>query len=513
MKKKNGNIILNIITTILIVSILSVVIYIITDNKQTTPTKNEENKKEEPPVTPSILTITLKGDNNVIVIQGSEYIEPGYTAHDSIEGDLTNRVTTEGVVNTNEIGTYTITYRVSNYAEIKTEKTRTITVIKDLNITTDYNPKDITNEDVTINIKIDGDCLESIKDPNGDISKNKELSYKVFENKEYLFVITRIDGTTIEKSIKVDNIDKIKPTGTCKNTVTNNKTSIIVNAKDENGINKYVYKYNNSTKELTTNTYTINEEAKKVAVSIYDKAGNIETITCETIDDSWPELVDPNYQNHSAKNYHQDTKYEGRMNYLIYYPDNMDLSVKHPLVVYLHGVGEFGTNINMTLYGSSAFAQNMKNGRFQQQAIFLAPQCYARNAKWSTCFNDVKGLIDKVVKEYNVDTNKISMTGHSLGGQAVFDFIVQYPGLLAAAAPLSPSYPWNHDYTKMKDLKIAVFIGTEEGLYTKDQPEIEFLQKNGVNLKFYPLQGITHSSQKALYNGTKVIDWLVSQSK
>ena len=62
-------------------------------------------------------------------------------------------------------------------------------------------------------------------------------------------------------------------------------------------------------------------------------------------------------------------------------------------------------------------------------------------------------------------------------------------------------------------MKIAVFIGTEEGLYKTDQPEIEFLQKNGVNLKFYPLQGITHSSQKALFNGTKIIDWLIIQSR
>ena len=155
----------------------------------------------------------------------------------------------------------------------------------------------------------------------------------------------------------------------------------------------------------------------------------------------------------------------------------------------------------------------MRLGKFQQQAIFLAPQCASGSKRWTACFSDLKALIDKVVKEYNVDTNKITMAGHSLGGQAVFDFIATYPGFLAAAAPLSPSYPWNHDYSKMKDLKIAVFIGTEEGLYTKDQPEIQFLQQNGVNLKFYPLQGVTHSSQKAFYWETNIIDWLTSQSK
>ena len=516
-KNKKNNNSYNIIIIILMVLIVVVAILLFTNsNEKVVPTKNEEANKPTPP-TPqpetSILTLNLKGEKQMTVIKGQPFEDPGYTAHDSSEGDLTDKVVVEGTVDSNTVGTYTITYRVSNSNKAKTERTRTVTVIEDLDITIDYSPKDLTNNDVTITIKITGNCLDSIIDPKGNSIKAKEAQYKVNANSEYKFTIKRTDGSTIEKTIKVDNIDKKKPTGTCKSTITTNKTSIVVTAKDDSGIQKYTYNYNNKTKDSTTNTYTVNEVASNVTVTIYDKAGNSEKITCNKIDDTWPVIKNQNFQNHSAKNYQQNGRYEARMNYLIYYPDNMSLSEKHPLIVYLHGLGEFGTNINNTLAGSSAFANNMKYGRFQQKAIFLAPQCYAGSKRWTDCFNDLKGLIDKVVKEYNVDTNKITMTGHSLGGQAVFDFIVKYPGFLAAAAPLSPSYPWNHDYSKMKNMKIAVFIGTEEGLYTRDQPEIEYLQKNGVNLKFYPLQGITHSSQKAFFNGTNIIDWLITQSK
>ena len=505
MKNKS----LNIIIYILIFLIIGVIILLFTNRDIKTPTNNEETNNK--PQETSILSIKLKGDKEITLIKGSEYKEPGYTAHDSIEGDLTNRVIIDSNLNTNIVGIYTITYRVTNSKNVKTETTRTIRVIEDLNITIDYNPKELTNTDVTVNIKVTGEFFDSIIDPNGNINKNKISEYKIKTNGEYLFKIKRTDGLTFEKNIKIDNIDKKKPTGSCKNTITTNNTTVIVDANDENGITKYIYKYNDTTKDLTTNKHIINKKISDVSVTIYDKAGNFETIKCKKIDDTWPVIKEQNYQTHSNNNYKRLKN--GKMNYLIYYPDNLDLSKKHPLVIHLHGLGEFGSDINNTLAGSSAFANNMRQGKFQQQAIFLAPQCYSTSKKWTECFNDLKGLIDKVVKEYNVDSNRISMSGHSLGGQAVFDFIVAYPSFLAAAAPLSPSYPFNHDYSKMKDLKIAVFLGTEEPLYKKDQPEIEYLQKNGVNLKQFPLQGVTHSSQKAFYNGTNIIDWLISQSK
>lgn len=516
VKKKNNT--YNIIIYILIFLIVAVTILLFMDKETKEEPKEEEPQQQTPTPTPtpttpsSILTISLNEGNSITTIKGRPFEDPGYTAHDSIEGDLTNNVVVDGTVDINQVGTYTLTYHVTNSNKVSTERKRTVKVIEDLNVTLDYSPKDLTSSEVIISIRITGDCLDSVELPNGTTNGSKVIDYKVTKNNDYKFIVKRTDGSTIEQTVKIENIDKVKPTGTCKNTITNSKTSIVVNAKDENGIKKYTYSYNGKTKDLTSSSYTINEVAHNVEVTIYDKVDNYTKIKCTKVDDSWPVIGDQNYQNHSAKNYNQNLRY-GHMNYILYYPDNMNLNEKHPLVIHLHGIGEFGTNIQNTLAGSSAFTNNMRSGRFQQKAIFLAPQCSSGYKRWKDCFSDLKGLIDKLIKENNVDPNRISMAGHSLGGQAVFDFIVQYPGLLAAAAPLSPSYPWNHDYTKMKDLKIAVFIGTAEGLYTRDQPEIEYLQKNGVNLKFFPLQGITHSSQKAFYNGTNIIDWLISQSK
>ncbi|MFA8438408.1 immunoglobulin-like domain-containing protein [Pueribacillus sp. YX66] len=66
-----------------------------------------------PPVS-SILEITLHGDNPLELEVGEPFIDPGASAYDSIDGDLTDAIKITGEVNTNEAGTYTLTYTVTN---------------------------------------------------------------------------------------------------------------------------------------------------------------------------------------------------------------------------------------------------------------------------------------------------------------------------------------------------------------------------------------------------------------
>ena len=61
------------------------------------------------PVPPEI---TLNGDTSITLAYGKEYVEPGYSAHDNCEGDITDRVQVSGSVNSSRAGTYTITYTV-----------------------------------------------------------------------------------------------------------------------------------------------------------------------------------------------------------------------------------------------------------------------------------------------------------------------------------------------------------------------------------------------------------------
>jgi hypothetical protein len=71
--------------------------------------------------------ITLAGDMNMTVYKGQTYTDPGYTATDDKDGDITSKVSVSGTVGT-EIGNYTITYSVSDEAGNFTSKYRYVAV-------------------------------------------------------------------------------------------------------------------------------------------------------------------------------------------------------------------------------------------------------------------------------------------------------------------------------------------------------------------------------------------------
>lgn len=77
-------------------------------------------------------TITVTGGDQTVSLN-STYTDQGATANDDEDGDISSSVTASGVsaVNTNQTGTYTITYSVSDAAGNTASATRTVTVVND----------------------------------------------------------------------------------------------------------------------------------------------------------------------------------------------------------------------------------------------------------------------------------------------------------------------------------------------------------------------------------------------
>lgn len=73
--------------------------------------------------------ITLKGNSTETIYLGNTWKEPGYTASDNCDNDITNSVVTSGTVNSNKLGTYKITYTVKDLSGNQTIATRTVKVI------------------------------------------------------------------------------------------------------------------------------------------------------------------------------------------------------------------------------------------------------------------------------------------------------------------------------------------------------------------------------------------------
>ena len=74
-------------------------------------------------------TITLKGNKTITLYLGNTWKEPGYTATDNCDNDITNNVVKSGTVNPNKLGTYKITYTVKDMAGNQAVVERTVKVI------------------------------------------------------------------------------------------------------------------------------------------------------------------------------------------------------------------------------------------------------------------------------------------------------------------------------------------------------------------------------------------------
>jgi len=73
--------------------------------------------------------IQLNGGGSVMVPFGGPWNDPGATATDNVDGDVSGRIRTSGFVNVNEPGTYTVTYSVTDAAGNTATETRQVTVL------------------------------------------------------------------------------------------------------------------------------------------------------------------------------------------------------------------------------------------------------------------------------------------------------------------------------------------------------------------------------------------------
>ena len=102
------------------------VTYTVTDSSGNTTQVVREIIYDDP-VAPEL---NLEGKAVMSLEVGTEYVEPGYTANDNCDGDITDKVEVTGEVNTKKTGTYKLTYSVKDTYENEATAERTVEVVE-----------------------------------------------------------------------------------------------------------------------------------------------------------------------------------------------------------------------------------------------------------------------------------------------------------------------------------------------------------------------------------------------
>jgi hypothetical protein len=244
------------------------------ENKEFKVTKTIEIKDETKPV------IKLKNGENIIVILGDKFNEPGYTATDDYDGDITSNVKVSGDVDTDKEGTYTLKYTVTDSSDNKSVVKRKVTVttkspltmsVKDFNLTgyfTDVllSETDDAGEDYTDKFIFVGDSTALYYVMNKVIT-GKQLWHKEGVSLETIFTQNIYINHIESKLTLLDAMEKNKPAKIL--------LSLGRNSVSTMEIDYFIGKYEellNDMMEASPNTLIIVQSIFPVAASL-DEAG------------------------------------------------------------------------------------------------------------------------------------------------------------------------------------------------------------------------------------------------
>ena len=164
---------------------------------------------------------------------------------------------------------------------------------------------------------------------------------------------------------------------------------------------------------------------------------------------------------------------------------------KLPLIVQLHGAGERGEGKEdlraVDVHGFSSY--------LMQNEV-----------------ESIRGFIRQVIQEFDVDEDRVYLTGLSMGGYGTWFTAMAKPDMFAAIAPVcGGGMAWNAGVLKMP---IWVFHGAEDPVVSPTQSDemVEKLQELHADVKYSRLENVGHSVWTYAYNG-ELMAWLLNMKR
>lgn len=196
------------------------------------------------------------------------------------------------------------------------------------------------------------------------------------------------------------------------------------------------------------------------------------------------------------------------MRYLQYLPEDYDEQEKWPLLLFLHGAGERGDDLeNVKIHGPPKLIANGK--KFPM--IVISPQC-PTGQRWEGL--ELVALLDKLSEKLKVDPDRIYVTGLSMGGFGTWRLASMIPDRLAAVAPICGG---GEAFTArgFAQLPLWAFHGGKDTVVKPQRSEemIEALKRAGGQPKYtlYPEAG--HDSWTETYNNPELYEWMLSHTR
>jgi predicted peptidase len=196
------------------------------------------------------------------------------------------------------------------------------------------------------------------------------------------------------------------------------------------------------------------------------------------------------------------------LDYLLYLPADYAQKPSWPLMLFLHGAGERGGDLELVkMHGPPKLIAAGKQFPF----IVVSPQC-PKNRRWEPF--ELSSLLDEITEKYKVDKDRIYVTGLSMGGFGTWALAGHSPDRFAALAPIcgggEPQFArW------IAHIPAWVFHGAKDPVVPLSRSEsmVEALKKRGGNVKLTVYPEVGHDSWKQAYDDPELYTWLLQQTR
>lgn len=190
--------------------------------------------------------------------------------------------------------------------------------------------------------------------------------------------------------------------------------------------------------------------------------------------------------------------------YQVFVPSSYDKSKQFPLIIALHGMGG-DENSYFSAYGQGAFKTEAEKHGY----VVACPKgrkpasMYVGDAE-----KDVMDVLAEVRRAYNVDPDRIYLTGHSMGGFGTWSVAMNHPDVFAALAPVSGGNDNPSNMSKIAHIPQIIVHGDDDHTVAVERSRVMVAmgKKLGAEIKYIEVPGGDHGSVVAP-NFPAVFEW------
>lgn len=217
-----------------------------------------------------------------------------------------------------------------------------------------------------------------------------------------------------------------------------------------------------------------------------------------------------------------------KMAYAVLKPKEIVAGQKYPLVLFLHGAGERGSDGRKQLvHGMNDFASDEISTKYP--CFILAPQCPDKeqwvNVPWSDLEHTMPAepswpltrslaLVDQMLKDQPIDSGRVYVTGLSMGGYGTWDAIQRRPSFFAAAAPVCGGGDKSQG-AKIAQIPLWAFHGEADTVVkpSRSRDMIAAMKSAGGKPQYTEYPKVGHNSWSPTYSNPDFYAWLFAQKK